>query len=62
MRDGVTGTLADLDTGKRTPTRELLRVHATDPRSHALIEANGALRLREVGIEHATAYLAECFS
>ena len=25
MRDGVDGTLADLATGERTPTRELLR-------------------------------------
>ncbi len=62
MRDGVTGTLADLDSGERIPTRELLRSHATHPLTHALIEANGAIRLREVGIERATAYLAECFS
>ena len=61
MRDGVTGTLADLETGERIPTREILRARATHPATEALIEANGAIRLREVGIEHAAAYLAECF-
>src|SRR3954447_5168630 len=58
MRDGVTGTLADLETGERVPTRELLRSHADHPLTHALIEANGAIRLREVGIERSAAYLA----
>src|SRR3954471_8125000 len=50
MRDGVTGTLADLETGERVPTREVLRGHATHPHTAALIEANGAVRLREAGI------------
>jgi glutamate---cysteine ligase / carboxylate-amine ligase len=62
MRDGVTGTLADLETGERVPTRELLRAHATHPLSEALIEANGAIRLRSIGLERAAEYLADQFS
>ena len=61
MRDGVTGTLADLETGERRSTRELLRTRATHPRTEALIEANGAIRTRSMGIERATAYLAGQF-
>ena len=63
MRDGVARTLADLETGDRVPTRELLasRVETLHPATAALIEANGAMRQREAGIEHAAAYLADQF-
>ena len=58
MRDGVEGTLADLETGERVPTRELLlaRVEALPdaPRpehTRALIGANGAIRTRAVAAD-----------
>jgi carboxylate-amine ligase len=62
MRDGVTGTLADLETGERVPTRAILRAHATHPATEALIAANGAIRTRSMGIERATDYLADQFT
>ena len=53
MRDGVDGTLADLQTGERKSTRELLRVEALadglGSRHRRLIEANGAIRTRRPG-------------
>lgn len=66
MRDGVEGTLADLETGERLATRELLlsRLESlTGDFTHtrALIEANGAARTREVGVDGAAAYLADRF-
>jgi glutamate---cysteine ligase / carboxylate-amine ligase len=69
MRDGVAGTLADLETGARVATRELLlaRVEALGDfagaeHTRALIEANGAARTREVGVDGAAAYLADRFA
>ena len=68
MRDGVAGTLADLATGERINTRELLsaRLESLAPaqgleHTRALIEANGAIRTREVGVDGAAAYLADRF-
>jgi carboxylate-amine ligase len=63
MRDGVTGTLADLETGERVPTRELLRsrLETPHPATEALIEANGAIRTRSIGLERAAEYLADQF-
>ena len=68
MRDGVDGTLADLVTGERIGTRELLsaRLESLAPapgleHTRALIEANGAIRTREVGLDGAAAYLADRF-
>lgn len=66
MRDGVEGTLADLETGERVGTRELLLSRldglAGDfAHTRALIEANGAVRTREVGVDGAAAYLADRF-
>jgi carboxylate-amine ligase len=66
MRDGVAGTLADYETGERVSTRELLlsRVEALPddlPHTRALIEANGAIRTREVGVDGAAAYLVDRF-
>ena len=60
MRDGVDGTLADLDTGERMPTRELLlrapgRAARPAATRRALIEANGAIRTRPVGADGAAA-------
>ncbi len=61
MRDGVEGTLADLDTGARVPTRELLasRLPSLHPTTEALIRANGAIRTRSMGVDGAAAYLAD---
>jgi carboxylate-amine ligase len=72
-RWGVEGTLADLVTGERRPTRDVLRgrleqiapaadrIGADLSGVDALIERNGALRQREVGLEGATAWLADAF-
>ena len=61
MRDGVEGTLADLETGARVPTRELLasRLDVHHPTTEALIRANGAIRTRSMGVDGAAAYLAD---
>lgn len=63
MRNGVDGTLADLATGERVPTRELLRSRVPElhPLTERLIEANGAIRTREAGVDGAAAYLADQF-
>jgi carboxylate-amine ligase len=63
MRDGVEGTLADLETGERVPTRELLRsrLDSLHPTTEALITANGAIRTRSMGVDGAAAYLADQF-
>ena len=72
-RYGVEAVFADLETGERTPVRDLLRrrleelapvaarIGADLSGVEALIEANGALRQREVGLEGATAWLADRF-
>ncbi|RKQ93672.1 carboxylate-amine ligase [Solirubrobacter pauli] len=64
MRDGVEGTLADLETGERVPTRELLRSRLPElhPATEALIEANGAMRARAAGLDGAAAYLADAYT
>jgi carboxylate-amine ligase len=72
MRDGVTGTLADLETGERVNTRELLlsRLQALPTASglehtRALVAENGALRTRAVaadaGVRGVAAWLADRF-
>ena len=72
MRDGVDGTLADLETGERVNTRELLlsRVEALPDapglaHTRALVAANGALRTRAVaadaGVRGVAAWLADRF-
>jgi carboxylate-amine ligase len=71
-RDGVEGTLADLETGQRAPTRERLRALLasvapyTDAdglaRAHELIAENGAMRQRAAGGPRAAAaWLAEAY-
>jgi glutamate---cysteine ligase / carboxylate-amine ligase len=64
-RDGVEGSLADLDTGERTPTRERLerliddldpvaeRLGSSEELAHAraLVAENGAIKQRQVGDE-----------
>ena len=63
MRDGVGGTLADLHTGERVPTRDLLRSRVPDlhPETERLIEANGAIQPGLPGADGAAAYLADQF-
>jgi carboxylate-amine ligase len=63
MRDGVEGTMADLNTGERVPTRDLLRsrLESLHPATEALITANGAIRTRSLGVDGAAAYLADRF-
>jgi carboxylate-amine ligase len=72
-RWGVEGSFADLVTGERRPVRDVLRarVETLAPVAErigadlsgvdALIERNGALRQREIGLESATAWLAGAF-
>jgi glutamate---cysteine ligase / carboxylate-amine ligase len=66
MRNGIEGTLADLQTGERTSTRELLlaRVEALRDapglaHTRALIEANGAIRTRAVAADAGVRGVAE---
>jgi glutamate---cysteine ligase / carboxylate-amine ligase len=66
MRDGVEGTLADLVTGARVATREVLLAGLESlagdfTHTRALIAANGAIRTREVGVDGAAAYLTDRF-
>ena len=72
MRDGVSGTLADLETGERVSTRELLlaRVEALPDapgleHTRALIAENGAIRTRavaaDVGVRGVAVWLADRF-
>jgi glutamate---cysteine ligase / carboxylate-amine ligase len=66
MRDGVEGTLADLATGERVNTRELLLARLEElpgdfTHTRALIEANGAILTRAAGVDGAAAYLADRF-
>jgi carboxylate-amine ligase len=75
-RDGVEGTLADLETGERRPARERLRAlleelsgdaarlgcSAELEAAHALIERNGAMRQRSAGGPRAAAaWLADAY-
>jgi carboxylate-amine ligase len=74
-RHGLDGRLADLVTGERTPVREILsrrleqlapvasRIGCADELAdvEALIERNGAIRQREVGLPGATRWLTERF-
>ena len=71
LKDGVTGSLADLVTGERSPTRERLHrladvvePYAEEPldATRALIERNAAIELREVGLERAASWLTERFA
>jgi carboxylate-amine ligase len=62
MRDGLDGTLADLATGERRPTRELLleRIEQTgaEPAS-TLLRDNGAIRQRAIAAESGVRGVAE---
>jgi carboxylate-amine ligase len=72
-RWGVEGSFADLVTGERRPVRDVLRMRldqigpvadrigADLSGVDALIDRNGALRQREVGLDGATAWLADAF-
>ena len=74
-RRGLDAELADLDSGVRRPVRELLRerVRTLAPVAerigcarelegvHALLERNGAMRQRDVGVAEATGWLADRF-
>jgi glutamate---cysteine ligase / carboxylate-amine ligase len=75
-RDGVEGTMADLATGRRTPTRDRLHALLAEiaPQGEqlgcaaelraagALAEVNGAMRLRAAGdARAATAWLADAY-
>jgi carboxylate-amine ligase len=70
LRDGVTGTLADLEIGERRPTRERLSwlldqlaPYGDVGRARALVERNGAMRQRAAGGPHAAArWLVDAFS
>jgi carboxylate-amine ligase len=71
LHRGVEGSLADLDTGSRRPTRErlLALTDAVEPFSdvpldatRALIERNAALELRAAGLQGAASWLAERFA
>ena len=64
MRGGVEGTLADLETGERVPTRELLgqRLEALPgdlTHTRALIGSNGAIKARAVAADVGARGLAE---
>jgi carboxylate-amine ligase len=75
-RHGVEGEMADLATGERVPTRELLsalldQLEAAAERigcaaelslARPLIERNGAMRLREMGPHAAAAAMADGFT
>jgi carboxylate-amine ligase len=63
-RWGVEGEFADLVTGERRPVREVLRERAEQigcSGCSALIERNGAMRMREVGLSRVTRWLADSF-
>jgi glutamate---cysteine ligase / carboxylate-amine ligase len=77
LRDGVSGTLADLDTGEPRPTRAVLhdRLDTLAPvaarlgsaalleHARALVEANAATRMRAIGDPRAvTGWLADRFA
>ena len=69
-RHGVEGEMADLHTGERRPTRDLLHALLDEIEPHAaggldgaraLTERNGAIRVREQGLERAALWLADSF-
>ena len=71
VRHGVEGTMADLETGAPQPTRERLLRLISDVEAHApggldgaraLVERNGAMLLREQGLERATRWLTDRFT
>jgi glutamate---cysteine ligase / carboxylate-amine ligase len=68
LRDGVHGTLHDLRTGEPRPTGrrlcdllDLIEPHSRDGLDAAreLVARNGADRLRDIGLAHAVAWLAD---
>ena len=70
LHEGVEGSLADLETGARWPTRERLRTliatvapFAGGSLDHALglVERNAAMQLRDVGLEGAAEWLTKRF-
>lgn len=71
LKDGVAGSLADLRSGERRPTREVLQTlaDAVEPfadlpldATRALIEHNAAMELREAGLERAASWLTRRFA
>ncbi len=62
-RSGVEGEFADLATGERRPVRDVLRERMDQVSCDvsALVERNGAIRQREVGLERVTRWLADRF-
>jgi glutamate---cysteine ligase / carboxylate-amine ligase len=60
-RHGLDAPLADLVTGERRPARERLAALAPPTGCEALLEANGADRQREVGLDGVTGWLADRF-
>ena len=72
MRDGVEGTLADLETGERVSTREVLLARLDSlpdapglEHARALVRSNGAIRTRAVaadaGVRGVAAWLTDRF-
>jgi carboxylate-amine ligase len=70
LRDGVEGTLADLETGEQRPARERLHtlIDAVEPyadgpldAARALAERNAAIELRAIGLGRTAHWLAERF-
>jgi glutamate---cysteine ligase / carboxylate-amine ligase len=73
LRFGVEGEFTDVETGARAPVRDVLRARLGElapvaerlgcaaelARASALIDANGALRQRAVGLDGAARWLAE---
>jgi len=71
LRDGVEGSLADLGTGERIPTRRRLLALVDDAEPYAdgdldatraLVERNAAMELRAAGLAGATRWLIERFA
>jgi carboxylate-amine ligase len=70
LRHGVEGEMADLETGERRPTRELLDALLVGIEPHAdggldaaraLVERNTAIALRAQGVDRAASWLADRF-
>jgi carboxylate-amine ligase len=62
-RSGLDGEFADLITGERRPVRDVLRerMHQIGCDVSALVERNGAIRQRDVGLAGAAGWLADRF-
>jgi carboxylate-amine ligase len=63
-RWGVEGVFTDLETGERRPVRDVLRERAEQigcSGIEPLIERNGAMRLREVGLSSSARWLVDSF-